>query len=37
MGKGIKDFKEAINEDEVEAKEIASKEESKVEALQQVT
>ena len=37
MGKGIKDFKEAIKEDEVEAKEIASKEESKVEALQQVT
>ena len=32
MGKGIKDFKKAIKEDEEEPKEIASKEEPKVEA-----
>jgi len=32
MGKGIKDFKKAIKEDEEETKEIASKEEPKVEA-----
>lgn len=31
MGKGIKDFKKAIKEDEEEPKEIASKEEPKVE------
>ncbi len=32
MGKGIKDFKKAIKDDEEEPKEIASKEEPKVEA-----
>ncbi len=31
MGKGIKDFKKAIKEDEEEPKEIASKDEPKVE------
>ena len=31
MGKGIKDFKKAIKEDEEEPKEIATKEEPKVE------
>ncbi|HSR74236.1 MAG TPA: twin-arginine translocase TatA/TatE family subunit [Sulfurovum sp.] len=32
VGKGIKDFKKAIKEDEEDTKEIASKEEPKVEA-----
>jgi sec-independent protein translocase protein TatA len=32
MGKGIKDFKKAIKDDDEESKEIASKEEPKVEA-----
>ncbi len=32
MGKGIKDFKKAIKDDEEDTKEIASKEEPKVEA-----
>ncbi len=32
MGRGIKDFKKAIKEDEEEPKEIASKEEPKAEA-----
>ena len=36
MGKGIKDFKKAIKDDEEETQEIVSKEEPKVETLQQV-
>lgn len=32
MGRGIKDFKKAIKDDEEESKEIVSKEEPKVEA-----
>ncbi len=37
MGKGIKDFKKAIKEDEEEPKEIASKDEPKVETPTEAT